>query len=205
MILSDYKKKLPKVVYIFGSGASIDYYPKNYWNKKFTVGVNMSYKFDSHLDAIVVSHKTHIEDIQTNYSHLDLFVSRYDCTMKSKGLNKVDESSAYIYDSLGDTGHTIIPSMSLMDKPIKNTVITCGDTVCRAIGVFVYLGVKEIRLVGCDGGNGYKGDMNRKGYYNNSVSPSVTTGHANRSMISKNHMINGLKKHAINIKFKKPW
>lgn len=204
MILSDYNRKLPKVVYIFGSGASIDDYPKNHWDRKFTVGVNMAYKFDKHLDAIVVSHGTHIEDIQKNHSHLDLFVSRYDSTMESKGLNKVDESSAYIYDSKGNTGHDIIPDLSLMDESIDNVVITCGDTVCRAIGVFVYLGVKEIRLVGCDGGNGYNGNMNREGYYNKSVNPSVTVGHANRSMASKSHMIKGLKKYGINIKFKKP-
>lgn len=67
MLLSDYKRKLPKVVYIFGSGASLDYYPKNHWDRKFTVGVNMAYKFDSHLDAIVVSHRTHIKDIQSNH------------------------------------------------------------------------------------------------------------------------------------------
>ena len=204
MILSDYKRKLPKVVYIFGSGASLDYYPKNHWDRKFTVGVNMAYQFDKHLDAIVISHGSHIKDIQSNYSHLDLFVSRYDSTIKSKGLNEVDKSSAYIYDSLGDTGHTVIPDISLMHKPIENTVITCGDTVCRAIGVFVYLGVKEIRLVGCDGGDGYNGMNNRNGYYTSSVNPSITVGHAMRSMIGKNHMIKELRQYGINIKFKKP-
>ena len=46
---------------------------------------------------------------------------------------------------------------------------------------------------------------NRNGYYESSVNPSISIGHAMRSMIAKKHMIKELREYGINIKFKKPW
>tara|TARA_R110002020_G_scaffold195451_2_gene396444 strand:- start:7032 stop:7646 length:615 start_codon:yes stop_codon:yes gene_type:complete len=204
MLLKDYTKQLPNEVYIFGSGSSLDLYAEDYWDGKFTVGINKSYQFDKHLDAVVLSHGTYIEDVEQNYSHLDLFVSRYDSTHVRYGLNKFNDTTTYVYDHYKNTGFDIIPKIGLMDKPEDNKVITCGDTVCRAIGVFVHLGAKNIWLVGCDGVGNSENKINRKDYYPKNASINATVGHAARSMQSKLYLRDNLKKYGVNIKFLKP-
>ena len=204
MLLKDYTKELPREIYILGSGSSIDLYKEKYWDNKFTIGVNKSYQFDDHLDALVLSHGTYIEDVEQNYPYLDLFVSRYDSTHKKYGLNKFNENKTYVYDHYENTGFDIIPKIGLMDKPEVNKVITCGDTVCRAIGVFVHLGAKNIWLVGCDGVNNAENKINRKNYYNKNASYNSTIGHAMRSMKSKLFLKDNLLKYGIDIKFLKP-
>jgi hypothetical protein len=203
MILSDYKKELPSVIYILGSGGSLDLYPENYWKDKFTVGVNKLFKFIDDLDALVFADwGLYIQEAIDTYD-ADIFISRYNCSLKRKGLNKFS-GDAYVYDHLPNTGISLLADMSLMDNPKDNHVITCGDSICRAIGLFVYLGVKEIRLAGCDGDNIINGNVNIKGYYDKSISTNATIGHAKRSMKSKAHMIEGLKKYGINIEYINP-
>ena len=96
------------------------------------------------------------------------------------------------------------PSQSEWQRPKENKVITCGDTVCRAIGVFVYLGAKNIWLVGCDGVNNADNKVNRKDYYNKNADYNSTIGHAARSMKSKLYLKDKLLKYGVNIKFLSP-
>ena len=204
MLLKDYTKKLPENIYIFGSGASIDLYDKKYWDDKFTIGVNKGYQLDDHLNALVLSHNTYIQDVEQNYPHLDLFVSRYNSTHKNFGKNKFDVNKTYVYDHHDNTGFDILPKLDLIVRPQENKVITCGDTVCRAIGVFVYLGAKNIWLVGCDGGNNADNKINRKGYYNKNANLNATIGHAVRSMKSKLFLQDKLLSFGIHINFLNP-
>ena len=162
-----------KDIYIVGSGASLNYIDKSFFNNKIVIGVNHVYKLCK-VDYIIIHHhnvSNFILDNQLN-KRFKIVVARHEsCILNSAKLTEnYGNKQTYIYDHLDQEYRNVnfTPIINLdINKP-HNQLITGGTIIVDAIGLAYYLGASNIILVGVDGGT-INGCVNAIGYYNHAV------------------------------------
>lgn len=185
-----------KDIYVFGSGSTIDMMPIDFFDGKILIFVNYSYRIIKLPGYIIIHHHPILEEIPEKL-HPVTFVSEYwTCRYDSP---KINPGKYNIYNHKNQGYH--VTDFTPLHENTNDTILTGGNTVINAIGLAVFMGAKNILLVGCDAGE-INGQINCKGYY-----PEVTTaqheqiqkGHAARSFALNLEIRTELKKIGVNL------
>lgn len=131
---------MSNVIYVIGSGASLNYVNPKFFEGVKTIGVNYAYRFFD-CDMNVVHHKRCLANM-VNDGARGIHASEFDTGVKSKGVNPHYEGVYYFHHEeqpylrpnfgiqeregwLVEGGTTIIPAMSLAAK-LADRIILCG-------------------------------------------------------------------------------
>ena len=176
-----------EVMFILGSGASMEHYHECFFmmENAYSIGVNRIVKWFP-CDYVITHHHEIIPEIQGyNEHYCNFFVSRYHrCEIKGEVPNHTGKDY-YVYDHCNQ-GFSDTDFSPLDDEDFQeghpNHILTGGNTVINAIGLAVYMGAKNIVLVGCDGGS-INCQTNLNGYHPDTTGEKIQQhGHSVRSL-----------------------
>ena len=180
---------------IIGSGASLDYLPYKKIANRFhldgyTILVNeMWYDYEIPYDFCINHHSFKMQDDYLAKWQEDIFRNPYkhvlpefDCNDERRGVTQMD-GEFYKYKGLPVCESTKVYVKPIVEK-IPNTLFVGGTILFDAIGLALHLGVKNIFLMGFDGGQ-FEGHS----YYSKyrelwAEDPYFVTGHSIRTMNS---------------------
>ena len=165
MILQDfYKKHEGETIFIIGSGKSLDFYDKRMFEHVTTIGVNFAYKHFNINYNIIHHHSILSECVQDiSKTNTKLFVSEYDCGVIDEKFKDNTINKNYItYKHNNQTYQKI--EHDIFEYIKGDSLYMGGTTTVNAISLAVYMGAKNIILVGCDAGS-INGEPNFEGYY----------------------------------------
>ena len=180
---------------IIGSGASLDYLPYKEIANRFhldgyTILVNeMWYDYEIPYDFCINHHSFKMPDDYLTKWQEDIFRNPYkhvlpefDCNDEKRGVTQM-KGNYYKYKGMPVCESTKVYVKPIVEK-IPNTLFVGGTRLCDAIGLALHLGVKNIFLMGFDGGQ-FDGHT----YYSKyrevwPEDPYFATGHSIRTMNS---------------------
>jgi hypothetical protein len=169
--ITDFKNKhLNSDIYVLASGKSMDYYPKNFFNDKITIGVNQIHNVIN--CSYTVRKEIPINMIENIFSsEITLFLSRGKCgnhipdfkdvniDLINNRNNPNDKSTVIIYEH--DENIHIMPT-SLPNSDLK--LLVSHSTITTAIHLAAYMGAKNIFIAGHDLGK-LNGQINCSNYH----------------------------------------
>jgi len=142
--LSTYKNIYKgKDVYIVGSGASMDYIDKSFFDNKIVVGCNNVYRH-WRCDFVVSMHLRCAQGVID--AGLKLIVAKYDRTIGNVPINLKGDYTNYKLPPKMSSDYE--PVIEYLDK--DDTLLMGVSTIIPAISFAYYLGAKSIVLCGCD-------------------------------------------------------
>lgn len=148
--------------YIIGSGASLDYYDKSFFNNKLTIGVNRVSKFVKCQYNVHKDERGFVEAVKYLEESPTLIISEHQFGFLRQPKNKLNIEHDYYYFTHGHNPHKkgikINPRMIGNDK-----IIVSSSTITSAIHIGAYMGAKNIILVAHDCGT-INGKINADGY-----------------------------------------
>ena len=180
---------------IIGSGASLDYLPYKKIANRFhldgyTILVNeMWYDYEIPYDFCINHHSFKMPDDYLTKWQEDIFRNPYkhvlpefDCNDERRGVTQM-KGNYYKYKGMPVCESTKVYVKPIVEK-IPNTLFVGGTILFDAIGLALHLGVKNIFLMGFDGGQ-FDGHT----YYSKyrevwPEDPYFATGHSIRTMNS---------------------
>ena len=180
---------------IIGSGASLDYLPYKKIANRFhldgyTILVNeMWYDYEIPYDFCINHHSFKMQDDYLAKWQEDIFRNPYkhvlpefDCNDERRGVTQM-KGNYYKYKGMPVCESTKVYVKPIVEK-IPNTLFVGGTILFDAIGLALHLGVKNIFLMGFDGGQ-FDGHT----YYSKyrevwPEDPYFATGHSIRTMNS---------------------
>ena len=181
---------------LIGSGASLDHLPyadicNSFWINDLIICVNDMWKDDKIKYDYCINHHT-VKDLPKGYLELwqeEIYkhpnkhiLAEFDCNDERRGVTQMD-GEFYKYK-----GMPVCESNKVYVKPIvekiPNTLFVGGTILFDAIGLALHLGVKNIFLMGFDGGQ-----FDSHTYYSKyrevwPEDPYTSTGHSIRTMNS---------------------
>jgi hypothetical protein len=141
-------------IYILGSGKSMDYIPKDFWNNRITVGANVTYRNYPVTYCIGHHHQFMQDPIDKGFT---VITSEYaTCVLVSNHAGFTGpyhhadnlHGDYYIYKHLNQSYQRI--QLKVFDVP--DHLVAGGTIITTAINFAYRLGAKCIWLCGCDGG-----------------------------------------------------
>ena len=180
---------------IIGSGASLDYLPYKKIANRFhldgyTILVNeMWYDYEIPYDFCINHHSFKMPDDYLTKWQEDIFRNPYkhvlpefDCNDERRGVTQM-KGNYYKYKGMPVCESTKVYVKPIVEK-IPNTLFVGGTILFDAIGLALHLGVKNIFLMGFDGGQ-----FDSHTYYSKyrevwPEDPYTSTGHSIRTMNS---------------------
>ena len=180
---------------IIGSGASLDYLPYKKIANRFhldgyTILVNeMWYDYEIPYDFCINHHSFKMPDDYLTKWQEDIFRNPYkhvlpefDCNDERRGVTQM-KGNYYKYKGMPVCESTKVYVKPIVEK-IPNTLFVGGTILFDAIGLALHLGVKNIFLMGFDGGQ-----FDSHTYYSKyrevwPEDPYFATGHSIRTMNS---------------------
>jgi len=132
-------------VFILGSGSSMDYFPKGFFEGRTLVSVNLMWKFFD-LDYLICTHRVHYEPIKAG---VKCIVSENDLACDSKTSNVYDVPEEYW---MFKEGHYTDFEYNLSRIPHEDQFVIGGSTILCAMQIVAYMGAKTIVMCGCDTG-----------------------------------------------------
>ena len=180
---------------IIGSGASLDYLPYKKIANRFhldgyTILVNeMWYDYEIPYDFCINHHSFKMPDDYLTKWQEDIFRNPYkhvlpefDCNDERRGVTQM-KGNYYKYKGMPVCESTKVYVKPIVEK-IPNTLFVGGTILFDAIGLALHLGVKNIFLMGFDGGQ-FDGHTYYSKYREVSPEdPYFATGHSIRTMNS---------------------
>lgn len=170
MIKGFKNKHKGKTIYVLGSGSSIDYFPnKTFLNDEIVIGVNYSYKHFK-VQYNICHHHSMLNELAEHLKKMKgdtkFFVSQYDCGKIQLVKPKISETllSKYVYIYEHNNQSYLNFNNDMFDYLDNDKLYCGGTTVINAISLAVYMGAKNIILIGCDNGL-INGKSNYSGYY----------------------------------------
>lgn len=161
MILKDFKNiHKEKDIYVVGSGKSLDFIDKSFFENKITIGVNQVFKKFVPTYSVRKEHclLKSILDLGLNTVH---FVSKYDTgNHKSKTNYNLDGTIVFDHDHNNCKVNDNLPS--------GDKLIVSYSTITTGIHLAAYMGAKNIIIIGHDCGT-IDGEPNFKGYHTNNT------------------------------------
>jgi hypothetical protein len=181
---------------LIGSGASLDHLPyedicNSFWINDLIICVNDMWKDDKIKYDYCINHHT-VKDLPKGYLELwqeEIYrhpnkhiLPEFDCNNQSRGVTQMD-GDFYMYKGMPVCESTKVYVKPIVEK-IPNTLFVGGTILFDAIGLALHLGVKNIFLMGFDGGQ-FDGHT----YYSKyrevwPEDPYFGTGHSIRTMNS---------------------
>jgi hypothetical protein len=181
---------------LIGSGASLDHLPyedicNSFWINNLFICVNDMWKDDKIKYDYCINHHT-VKDLPKGYLELwqeEIYrhpnkhiLPEFDCNNQSRGVTQMD-GDFYMYKGMPVCESTKVYVKPIVEK-IPNTLFVGGTILFDAIGLALHLGVKNIFLMGFDGGQ-FDGHT----YYSKyrevwPEDPYFGTGHSIRTMNS---------------------
>jgi hypothetical protein len=181
---------------LIGSGASLDHLPyedicNSFWINDLIICVNDMWKDDKIKYDYCINHHT-VKDLPKGYLELwqeEIYrhpnkhiLPEFDCNNQSRGVTQMD-GDFYMYKGMPVCESTKVYVKPIVEK-IPNTLFVGGTILFDAIGLALHLGVKNIFLMGFDGGQ-FDGHT----YYSKyrevwPEDPYFATGHSIRTMNS---------------------
>ena len=151
--LSDYENiHKGQDIYIIGSGKSLDFLDKSFFENKITIGVNQSYKYIEPQYLVRKEHKFIDLILEETSEHVKHFISFGDCGNRdvSGSLKYQNNKNIVFYNHLVnvENNHDF---NSLPEE--KNSLVVSHSTITTAIHLAAIMGAKNIILVGHDGGS----------------------------------------------------
>lgn len=147
---------MSNVIYVIGSGASLNFVDPKFFEGVRTIGVNRAYNhFDC--DMNVAHHKEDLESMVEDGAK-GIHASEFDTGIKSKGLNPHFEGVYYYHH---EEQPYLRPNFNIQDR--EGWLVEGGTTIIPAMSLAAKL-ADRIVLCGVDGDT-FKGENNFKGYY----------------------------------------
>jgi hypothetical protein len=149
---------------LIGSGASLDHLPyedicNSFWINNLFICVNDMWKDDKIKYDYCINHHT-VKDLPKGYLELwqeEIYrhpnkhiLPEFDCNNQSRGVTQMD-GDFYMYKGMPVCESTKVYVKPIVEK-IPNTLFVGGTILFDAIGLALHLGVKNIFLMGFDGG-----------------------------------------------------
>ena len=125
-------------VYVIGSGPSLNFIDKSFFEGKNLIGVNKIWKY-LECDYIVMKD---LKIIETYQGAAKLIVARKNCGRKCMGNNKKGD---YVFDHNENSHHKLPEGIIGSDK-----LVATYSTISSAIHLAAYMGAKNILTVGHD-------------------------------------------------------
>jgi hypothetical protein len=145
-------------IYVVASGASLNYFPMDYFDNKITIAVNLMYKYLKNTTYNV--HKHYESTIEAIEAGQNVVTSEYDCGDRTR-LNDFKDKDYYTFKHFPN-GHKVVVTIPI---DIDNDMIIVSfSTITSAIHLAYYMGAKNIILAGHDCGN-IDGQSNISTYY----------------------------------------
>ncbi|MCB9267669.1 MAG: hypothetical protein H6558_21810 [Lewinellaceae bacterium] len=165
-------------VYLLASGASLDYYPRDFFRERLSVGVNKVAQHFSSTYTVMHHHENIPELIGLDTT---LAVSRFMRCISAEGTMHIDllrqgSRTHYQYESL-EQGFTHIDYSAY---ELDNHLITGGSSMVSALHFCHYIGAGTIFVCGMDG-RAVNGKMNFEGYHTQKEMQEAQVGHVDRT------------------------
>jgi len=137
-----YKNRhLGQDIYIIGSGQSLQFYNKDFFNGKITIGVNLTFRFID-VQYVITHHHNRLNECLE--SKKPVFTTLHDIGQYNKP--KTDNPNVITYKHNHNLQrHYDLRTIGTDALPVAGTI------VFDAISLAHYMGAKNILLVGCDG------------------------------------------------------
>jgi hypothetical protein len=163
--------KHPTEIYVLGTGSSLNFINKDFWNNKVTIGINLIYKYLP-VKYALAQHTSLIRGMVE--SGITAIAPEYDMGMYRRPRFDAPDSDLlgvprkyyiykhfnnFLYDFPNNKGYLEI-DFSDFDNP---ETLVAGTTTATAIHLAYKLGAKSIILVGLDAGY-IDGELHIKGY-----------------------------------------
>jgi hypothetical protein len=181
---------------LIGSGASLDHLPyadicNSFWINDLIICVNDMWKDEKIKYDYCINHHT-LKDLPKEYLEIwqeEIYrhpnkhiLPEFDCNDERRGVTQMD-GEFYKYKGMPVCESTKVYVKPIVEK-IPNTLFVGGSILFDAIGLALHLGVKNIFLMGFDGGQ-FEGHS----YYSKyreiwSEDPYLDVGHSIRTMNS---------------------
>lgn len=152
--LSSYKNiHLNSDIYVIGSGKSLDFLDKSFFDNKITIGVNQSYQYIQPMYLVRKEHKFIDLVLKNTNDNVIHFISSGDCGNGNKNIiTKYKDNKRIIFFN-----HTLnckqlngqCKSLPLDDE----SLVVSNSTITSAIHLAAIMGAKNIILAGHDGGS----------------------------------------------------
>jgi len=149
-----------ETVWLLGSGKSLDFVPRNFFNDKIVVGVNATCN-DWPVDYAFAHH---YEDAQHALDHgLIVVASQYDQGRAENGMNELKNGAWFQYKHPWQP-KTLVMDMGPMERDDPDALVIGSNTVTSAMDFAGrILEASTLVLCGVDGGS-IDGQWNYKGY-----------------------------------------
>ena len=138
-------------IYIIGSGKSLDFLDKSFFDNKITIGINQSYKYIEPKYLVRKEHQFIDMVLKETSEKVTHFVSRGDCGSK----NHLKQDLQIKYDKIKNIvffDHNI-NVLDIHSLPKENQLIVSFSTITSGIHLAAHMGAKNIILVGHDCGS----------------------------------------------------
>jgi len=136
-------------IFVLGSGVSLDYIPKSFWNNRITIGVNLVFQ-SVKTKYLVCHHHLFCQEIVN--AGMTLVTSEHDTCIYGRpqhaGNQSYIDGDYYVYKH-PNQGYTQI-DISYFNEP--EYLIAGGTIITTAIHLAYRMGAKCIFLAGVDGG-----------------------------------------------------
>ena len=163
-------------IYILASGKSIDFIDNSYFKNKIVIGINQAYK-KIPCQYLVRKESFYAKTILEENSDSVVFISRGDCgnidnisltkttNCLKNILKNIDNKNIVVYNH-NQNEHSKYPSVNIIkDLHDNDSLYVSYSTITTGIHLAVYMGAKNIILIGHDCGT-LNGECNFANYHN---------------------------------------
>lgn len=156
-------------IYILGSGKSLDFIDKSFFDNKILIGINQVYKYIQCKYLLRKEHKFLNQVLKNSDDNTMIFISKGNCGAKyndNKLLNFGQHPKVVLYPHLPN-------NRNVTQLPPDHHLVVSYSSITTGIHLAAYMGAKNIILVGHDGGS-INNECNFSGY------------HTDKTMVQKN-------------------
>jgi hypothetical protein len=151
-----YKKHVGQDIYVLGSGPTVGYFEKNFFQGKITIGINYIYKMIP-VDYVIVKEFYAMRDAVRNQQNV--VASKHHCGNTAYKPN-VANGHYFIFDHFNNELEVInYDALGSMDK-----LVVSYSTITSGIHLAAFMGADNIILVGHDCGS-INGNFNAMEYW----------------------------------------
>jgi len=158
-------------VWVIGSGSSLDFIDKSFFENKITVGVNRSCCYFE-CDYVVAKDLRGLEEIEENTlnKNIQKIYSLFNCGNTTSTRNDENNDKDIIYFHHPQNGNPRTEIIGTTNSNGEDLIIVSLSTITSAIHIAAYMGAKNIIICGHDCGK-LNNNISIKGY--NSIIPPV--------------------------------
>ena len=152
--LSSYKNiHLNSDIYVIGSGKSLDFLDKSFFDNKITIGVNQSYQYIQPMYLVRKEHKFIDLVLKNTNDNVIHFISYGDRGNGNKNIiTKYKDNKRIIF--FNHTLNCKQPNGQCKSLPLDDeSLVVSNSTITSAIHLAAIMGAKNIILAGHDGGS----------------------------------------------------